>query len=112
MTKFDKDKFEWDGMYLQYVGPYEGQKTYDEVFIEGTYHESRKGMPIPLFIARFKHRGPITKAKFQRELMKSWTVEEYAEASQSAPPVTVLREKNPQWYNDIMEKAMKKLERV
>ena len=29
------------------------------------------------FVARFKHRGPVTKAKFQAALIKHYSVEEY-----------------------------------
>jgi hypothetical protein len=29
------------------------------------------------FVARFKHRGPVTKAKFIKALMKHYTVESY-----------------------------------
>jgi len=29
------------------------------------------------FVARFKHRGPVTKAKFIKTLIKHYTVEEY-----------------------------------
>jgi hypothetical protein len=30
-----------------------------------------------MFVARFKHRGPVTKAKFIKTLIKHYTVEEY-----------------------------------
>ena len=32
MTKFVNENFEFDGMYLNYAGPFVGQKTYDEVY--------------------------------------------------------------------------------
>lgn len=49
-TKFTKDRFTFDGMYLKYDGQ---------------------------FVARFKHRGPVTKTKFVKTLIKNYTVEEY-----------------------------------
>ena len=54
MTAFTKTNFEYHGGYLHY-------KTNGE----------RK------FVARFKHRGPVTKAKFQAALIKHYTVEGY-----------------------------------
>jgi len=54
MTKFEKANFEYHGGYLHY-------KTGTE----------RK------FVARFKHRGPVTKAKFLKTLIKHYSVEEY-----------------------------------
>ena len=54
MTKFAKANFEYHGGYLHYN--------------TGT---ERK------FVARFKHRGPVTKAKFQSVLIKHYSIEEY-----------------------------------
>ena len=54
MTAFAKTNFEYHGGYLHYN--------------TGT---ERK------FVARFKHRGPVTKAKFQAPLIKHYSVEEY-----------------------------------
>jgi len=54
MTKFEKANFEYHGGYLHYN--------------TGT---ERK------FVARFKHRGPVTKVKFQAALIKHYTVEGY-----------------------------------
>lgn len=55
MTKFEKANFEYHGGYLHY----------------NTDAGERK------FVARFKHRGPVTKAKFQATLIKHYTVEDY-----------------------------------
>jgi hypothetical protein len=55
MTKFEKANFEYHGGYLHYKTEL-GQRV---------------------FVARFKHRGPVTKAKFQAALIKHYTVEEY-----------------------------------
>ena len=54
MTAFEKSNFEYHGGYLHY----------------NTGAERR-------FVARFKHRGPVTKAKFIKTLIKHYTVEEY-----------------------------------
>ena len=55
MTAFAKSNFEYHGGYLHYT----------------TEAGERK------FVARFKHRGPVTKAKFQKALIKHYSVEEY-----------------------------------
>lgn len=55
MTKFEKTSFEYHGGYLHYT----------------TAQGERK------FVARFKHRGPVTKAKFQAALIKHYSEEEY-----------------------------------
>lgn len=54
MTAFAKTNFEYHGGYLYYN--------------TGT---ERK------FVARFKHRGPVTKAKFVKALIKHYSVEGY-----------------------------------
>ena len=55
MTTFVKTNFEYHGGYLHY----------------NTESGERK------FVARFKHRGPVTKAKFLKALIKYYSVEEY-----------------------------------
>jgi len=57
MTAFVKSNFEYHGGYLHY----------------NTADGERK------FVARFKHRGPVTKAKFQAALIKHYSVETYFE---------------------------------
>ena len=113
MTKFNRDDFTYHGGYLEYKGPYEGQPTYDEVYGDDKIHPSRIGMPMELFIARFKYKGPITKAKFLTELIKSFTVEEYVEARSKdgidSSPLTILKNKNPAWYENIMLKFEMKM---
>lgn len=54
MTKFEKANFEYHGGYLHY-----------------NTNGERK------FVARFKHRGPVTKAKFLKTLIKNYTIEDY-----------------------------------
>lgn len=68
MTKFAKTSFEYHGGYLHYN--------------TGT---ERK------FVARFKHRGPVTKAKFLSALIKHYTPADYfAKMEAGAAPLRVL----------------------
>ena len=112
MTKFNRKDFTYHGGYLEYKGPYEGQPTYDEVYGKDKIHPSRIGMPHELFIARFKYKGAVTKAKFLTELIKSFTVEEYAEARSKdcleSSPLNILKNKNPAWYDNLMHKWIAK----
>lgn len=103
MTQFIKDKFSYHGGYLMYHGTYEGQPTYDEAYGKDKIHPSRIGMPVELFIARFKYSGPFTKAKFLKELLKSGlTVEQYVEARKTKAPLEVLEDNNPSWYETVL----------
>ena len=55
------------------------------------------------FVARFKHGGPFTMAKFRKELIASHTPESYfAEYDRGVAPLTILQNANPAWYNRIM----------
>lgn len=63
-----------------------------------TYGTDRK------FIARFKHRGPFTKAKFLKELIANHTVESYfAEMEAGKAPLAILRDANEDWYHGTIE---------
>jgi hypothetical protein len=55
MTKFESANFEYHGGYLHYTNAAGERK----------------------FVARFKHRGPVTKAKFVKTLIKHYSVESY-----------------------------------
>ena len=78
MNKFTKDNLVKSGQYLLF-GP------------------ERK------FVARFKHGGPFTMAKFRKELIASHTPESYfAEYDRGVAPLTILQNANPAWYNRIM----------
>ena len=102
MTKFDKSLFSYHGGFLVYRGEYEGRPVYEA---GPMVHPSNVGRGKDLFIARFKYRGPFTKAVFLKELLKNFTVEEYAEASKKDAPLAVLRNKNPEWYEKILAKV-------
>lgn len=77
MTKFNKSLFVTSGEYVNYEGK---------------------------FVARFKHRGPFTKAKFLKELIANHTVESYFAALDTGKaPLQVLRDANEDWYYGILE---------
>ena len=78
MTKFVKALINKDGEYV-------------------TYGADRK------FIARFKHRGPFTKAKFLKELIANHTVEGYfAERDAGKAPLAILRDANEDWFYGLL----------
>ena len=64
-TKFTKDRFTFDGMYLKYDGQ---------------------------FIARYKHRHPVTKAKLIKVLIKHYVVEEFLARAKDTAPMEILRQ--------------------
>lgn len=79
MSKFNKSLINKDGEYV-------------------TYGADRK------FIARFKHKGPFTKAKFIKELIANHSVEGYfAEMEAGKAPIAILRDTNEAWYYGILE---------
>lgn len=65
MTKFVKEMFNFDGMYL-------------------TYGDDRK------FVARFKHKGPMTKAKLVKALCKFYDTETYFARVKDEAPFRIL----------------------
>ena len=88
-TSFNKSNLIKSGMYLLY----------------GNDHQ---------FVARFKHKGPVTMAQFKKELIKNHTVEEYLgllnhpDYSQRQAPLEILKEKNPTWYEGLKAAWMAK----
>ena len=107
MTKFNKEDFSYHGGYLTYTGDYEGRPVWQTTTAAGgTVHPSLVGKGKDLFIARFKHRGPFTKAKFLAQLIKNFTVEEYVEERAKdgldSSPLQILRNKNEDWYYKVM----------
>ena len=81
MTKFNKAIFQTSGDYVHYQGQ---------------------------FVARFKHRGPITKAKFLKELIANHTVEGYfAELAAGVAPLQILRNANPTWFYNLLGMEVK-----
>lgn len=87
-TTFLKEKFIWDGMFLTYGDP-------SHVFANDT-----------LIVARFKYRGtPITKAKFQKELIASKIspLEYKAKRDSGMTPHAILDENNPGWSKRVCD---------
>lgn len=81
MTKFAKSDFTTSGDYVYYG----------------------KAKP-ENFVARFKHRGPFTKAKFIKELIANHSVESYfADMADGKAPLAILRDVNEDWYYNILE---------
>jgi hypothetical protein len=59
------------------------------------------------FVARFKYRGPITMAKFKKELIANHTPETYfAAMAAGKAPLTILKDHNPSWYGAIIHAFM------
>lgn len=83
MEKFIKSEFNYDGMYL-------------------TYGSDRK------FVARFKHRGPFTKAKFLKELIANHSPSTYFAALKDSAPVAILRDANYTWYRNTINNHFKR----
>lgn len=107
MTTFAKENFSYSGGYLMYHGDYTGRPVYED---GKGYHPTRVGTPKDLFVARFKYRGPFSKAIFLKELIKNHTVESYAAALDAGKaPLEVLREANPSWYENTMDKFRLKM---
>jgi hypothetical protein len=78
MNKFTKDNLHRDGQYL-------------------LFGLDRR------FVARFKHGGPFTMAKFRKELIASHTPNSYfREYDAGKAPLNILRDANPAWYDGIM----------
>jgi len=75
-TKFNKEDFTWDGMYLMYRGDFNGSRKMLDVNPKA--HPSWKGMNKPAFVARFKYGYKPWKA-WVNFLVKNATVEKYME---------------------------------
>lgn len=57
------------------------------------------------FVARFKYSGPITMAKFRKELIANHAPKSYFEAKEGGKsPLEILKEANPIWYSQIMNR--------
>lgn len=87
MTKFEKNSFNYSAGWLTY----------------GDYPER------PKFVARFKYRGPFSKGVFLTQLIKNHTVEEYfAKLDAGETPLGILRDADPVWYQNRLNKFMAK----
>jgi hypothetical protein len=69
-----------------------------------SYWEDRK------FVARFKHRGPVTKAKFIKTLINNYSVEEYFNRlagtynPKGEAPLQILMNDNILVFDDVARK--------
>jgi hypothetical protein len=80
VMKFDRSQFNYHGGYL-------------------TYGSDRK------FVARFKHRGPVTKSDYVRLLCKYYTVEDYFNRGDRAP-LQILMDDGYVTFNMVNKKIM------
>jgi len=93
MTKFNKDSFNYHGGYLTYTGD-QGEMTKYYGQNGASCHETRKGLPMPAFIARFKYAATSSRGPWVTFLIKNFTVEEYLgrlEAGES--PLEIMQSK-------------------
>ena len=90
MTKFDKELFTWDGMYLMYQGAFEGSRTMEQVSPD--CHPSWHGMPERTFVARFKYGSKPWKS-WVNFLVKNFTIEEYKALSEQTSPMQAMEVK-------------------
>jgi hypothetical protein len=79
-TRFVKEDFAWDGMYLMYTGKHTQSKYY-----ELPCHPTRVGTLRPEFIARFKYGYKPWKA-WVNFIVKNFTVEEYLDLATQMHP--------------------------
>ena len=90
MSKFIKSEFNYHGGFLTYTD--NGQRK---------------------VVARFKYRGPVTKAKFLAELIKNHTVEGYFAKMENErmAPLDILRQANRRWYDACLAQFRAKMGR-
>ena len=88
MTKFNKEDFTWDGMYLMYRGRH--ANSIDMDVAHPNCHPSWKGLPKPAFIARFKYGYKPWKA-WVNFLVKNATVEQYLDLAEAEHPRGAMR---------------------
>lgn len=87
-TKFAKDQFFWDGMYLTYRGRHTESRNMEEVHPD--CHPSWIGKNKPEFIARFKYGSKPYKS-WIKCLVKHYTVEEYLKVSRETSPLEAVQ---------------------
>jgi len=87
MTRFNKEEFTWDGMYLMYQGRH--TKSVNMEVARPDCHASWHGKPQPTFIARFKYGSKPWKS-WVNYLVKTTTVEEYIRLSEESSPLAAM----------------------
>ena len=88
-TRFIKEDFTWDGMYLMYTGEHTQSKYY-----ELPCHPTRVGTPRSEFIARFKYGNYKPWKAWVNFIVKNFTVEEYLSLSTETSPREAMKSKN------------------
>jgi hypothetical protein len=81
VMKFDRSQFNYHGGYL-------------------TYGSDRK------FVARFKHRGPVTKSDYVRLLTKYYTQDNYFNRMPDRAPMQILMDDGYVTFDTINKKIM------
>lgn len=87
--RFTKENVQKEGYYL--------------IFTDGGWTTRR-------FVARFKYQGVFTISSFRKQLIKSIGTEEYFTKLEveHKTPLEILKEKDPVWYEGMMQKARDK----
>ena len=90
-TTFQKDKFNWDGMYLTYEGRHGLTRNYEEDYPD--CHPTRVGTPQPIFIARFKY-GRKPYKTWINFICRNFTCEEWVMAQkENRAPLRIMQAK-------------------
>ena len=87
-TKFNKEEFTWDGMYLMYRGEFPGAPLMNEV--HPNCNPSWIGKVKPAFIARNKY-GSFPYKSWINCLVDNYTVEEYLAVSEETSPLQAVQ---------------------
>ena len=87
-TRFNKDQFTWDGMYLMYRGDFAGAVKMLDAHPKA--HPSWEGQNRPAFVARFKYGYKPWKA-WVNFLVKNATVEEYMKLEEEIHPAGAMK---------------------
>jgi len=87
-TRFIKDQFTWDGMYLMYRGDFAGAVKMLDAHPKA--HPSWEGLNRPAFVARFKYGYKPWKA-WVNFLVKNATVEEYMKLEEEIHPAGAMK---------------------
>jgi len=88
-TTFQKDKFNWDGMYLTYEGKQGLTRNYEQDY--PNCHPTRVGQPQDIFIARFKY-GRKPYRQWINFICKNFTLEEWvANYNENKAPYEIMR---------------------
>ena len=87
-TRFNKDQFTWDGMYLMYRGDFAGAVKMLDAHPKA--HPSWEGQNRPAFVARFKYGYKPWKA-WVNFLVKNATVEEYMKLEEELHPAGAMK---------------------